>query len=94
MQDRFHPLGLRAGADFHLGYSPERIDPGNALWDFQRTPKVVSGIDELSADAVASFYEHLVDTVVRVKGTKEAELTKLLEVMSERGFYGCFVYST
>ena len=71
--------GLRAGPDFALGYSPERIDPGNQQWDFRRTPKVVSGIDEASREAVAAFYGRLVDTVVPVSGTMEAELTKLLE---------------
>ena len=71
--------GLIPGSDFHLGYSPERIDPGNATWDFVRTPKVVSGVDQASLDAVTSFYGQLVDTVVPVSGTMEAELTKLLE---------------
>lgn len=71
--------GLKAGIDFSVGYSPERIDPGNTVWRFHNTPKVVSGIDENSADAVAAFYATLVDTVVQVSGCKEAELTKLLE---------------
>ncbi len=71
--------GLIPGVDFHLGYSPERIDPGNATWDFQRTPKVVAGIDETSSKVIADFYATLVDTVVPVRGTREAELTKLLE---------------
>lgn len=71
--------GLRAGIDFHVGYSPERIDPGNTRWDFVNTPKVVSGIDETSRDVVADFYATLVETVVPVSGTREAELTKLLE---------------
>jgi UDP-N-acetyl-D-glucosamine dehydrogenase len=71
--------GLKAGVDFHLGYSPERIDPGNAQWSFRNTPKVVSGVDEASLRAVCDFYESLVDKVVPVKGTREAELVKLLE---------------
>ena len=71
--------GLRAGTDFHLGYSPERIDPGNATWTFVTTPKVVSGIDSQSLARVRSFYEGLVDQTVAVSGTREAELTKLLE---------------
>lgn len=71
--------GLRAGADFAVGYSPERIDPGNARWGFVSTPKVVSGIDAASKDRVARFYDMLVDRVVPVSGTREAELTKLLE---------------
>ncbi len=49
--------GLRPGHDFHLGYSPERIDPGNSSWNFQRTPKVVSGVDLESLKAVRAFYD-------------------------------------
>ncbi len=71
--------GLSAGDDFHVGFSPERIDPGNETWNFRRTPKVVSGIDEASLKSVQSFYDAIVDTTVSVKGTREAELTKLLE---------------
>jgi nucleotide sugar dehydrogenase len=71
--------GLKAGKDFYVGYSPERIDPGNPTWNFVNTPKVVSGIDEASLTAISSFYKTLVDEVVPVKGCKEAELTKLLE---------------
>jgi UDP-N-acetyl-D-mannosaminuronic acid dehydrogenase/UDP-N-acetyl-D-glucosamine dehydrogenase len=71
--------GLAAGAGFHLGYSPERIDPGNATYNFQNTPKVVSGIDEQSGRAIAGFYASIIDTVVPVSGTRVAELTKLLE---------------
>jgi UDP-N-acetyl-D-glucosamine dehydrogenase len=71
--------GLTAGGDFHLGYSPERIDPGNATWTFEKTPKVVSGIDEASLASVKGFFDRLVETTVPVSGTKEAELTKLLE---------------
>jgi UDP-N-acetyl-D-glucosamine dehydrogenase len=71
--------GLVAGHDFHLGYSPERIDPGNATWNFVNTPKVVSGIDKESLNAVRAFFDRLVDRTVAVSGTREAELTKLLE---------------
>ena len=70
---------LRAGADFHVGYSPERIDPGNVQWTVINTPKVVSGIDAGSLRAVQSFYDTLVERTVPVRGPKEAELTKLLE---------------
>lgn len=71
--------GLKSGDDFFLGYSPERIDPGNATWDFVSTPKVVSGIDEASSELVRAFYESLVTTVVPVGSTAEAELVKLIE---------------
>jgi UDP-N-acetyl-D-glucosamine dehydrogenase len=71
--------GLRAGVDFHLGYSPERIDPGNPHWSFTNTPKVVSGINAESLKMVRDFYSTLVDTVIAVSGTREAEMAKLLE---------------
>ncbi|HET9610154.1 MAG TPA: nucleotide sugar dehydrogenase [Acidimicrobiales bacterium] len=71
--------GLRAGDEFFLGYSPERIDPGNARWGFVNTPKVVSGVDEGSRRCVEAFYGALVDKVVPVASTAEAELVKLLE---------------
>ena len=71
--------GLVAGADFHLGYSPERIDPGNPTWRFENTPKVVSGIDAVSLAKVQGFYDRLVERTVAVPSPKEAELTKLLE---------------
>ncbi|WP_436796296.1 nucleotide sugar dehydrogenase [Actinospongicola halichondriae] len=71
--------GLAVGADFHLGYSPERIDPGNATYTLENTPKVVSGVDDASLDKVDEFFSALVDQTVRVPGCKEAELTKLLE---------------
>ena len=71
--------GFVAGVDFHLGFSPERIDPGNPTWTFQRTPKVVSGVNEASLAKVKWLYDQLVDTTVPVSGTREAELSKLLE---------------
>lgn len=71
--------GLTTGTDFHLGYSPERIDPGNPTWRLENTPKVVSGVDEASLAAVRGFYDLVVEKTVAVSGTKEAELTKLLE---------------
>src|ERR1700722_16084362 len=71
--------GLTAGNDFHLGYSPERIDPGNGKWRFENIPKVVSGVDEASLASVKGFFDKLVERTVPVSGTREAELTKLLE---------------
>lgn len=71
--------GLRAGVDFHLGYSPERLDPGKGLSQIAATPKVVSGIDEPSLAAVQRFYDTMVEKTVPVSGTGEAELVKLIE---------------
>ncbi|MDW3176760.1 MAG: nucleotide sugar dehydrogenase [Acidimicrobiia bacterium] len=70
---------LTAGVDYHLGFSPERIDPGNETWTFERTPKIVAGMNESSLRSVQDFYDQLVDTTVAAKGTREAEMAKLLE---------------
>jgi UDP-N-acetyl-D-glucosamine dehydrogenase len=71
--------GLVAGADFHLGYSPERIDPGNSTWTLINTPKIVSGVDAASLAAVQAFYDTLVEKTIAVSSPREAELAKLLE---------------
>ncbi len=71
--------GLRAGTDFHLAFSPERIDPGNPVYGLRNTPKVVGGSTPACGDAAAAFYGLVVDTVVRARGTREAEMAKLLE---------------
>ena len=71
--------GLVAGRDFHLAFSPERIDPGNEQFGPRNTPKVVGGFTPACTDRVAAFYGRFVDTVVRTRGTREAETAKLLE---------------
>lgn len=71
--------GLEAGTDFHLGYSPERIDPGNRTYGLVGTPKVVSGIDPASLAAVKGFYDTIVEQTVPVSSPKVAEMVKLLE---------------
>jgi UDP-N-acetyl-D-glucosamine dehydrogenase len=70
---------LIAGLDFAVGYSPERIDPGNRTWDLGTTPKLVSGIDAESLDRTDAFYSSFVATTVRVSTCRAAELAKLLE---------------
>ena len=71
--------GLEAGPDFSLGFSPERIDPGNDRFPFSQIPKVVSGIDAHALDEVNEFYSHLVQRTVPVSSIRVAELTKLIE---------------
>jgi nucleotide sugar dehydrogenase len=70
---------LIAGVDFNLAFSPERIDPGNPLFGPRNTPKVIGGHTEKCAQVAADFYGRFVDTVVKAKGTREAEMAKLLE---------------
>jgi UDP-N-acetyl-D-glucosamine dehydrogenase len=71
--------GLRAGVDFHLAMSPERVDPGREDWTTKTTPKVVGGIDAASTEAAAEVYRKAIDNVVTVSTPDAAELTKLLE---------------
>ncbi|MBM2623302.1 nucleotide sugar dehydrogenase [Actinoplanes sp. LDG1-06] len=71
--------GLIAGDDFYLGYSPERIDPGNREWTLETTPKVVSGINPASLERIDAFYREIVAKTVPVGDCKTAELAKLLE---------------
>ncbi len=71
--------GLTAGTDFHLAFSPERVDPGRTDWTTQNVPKVVGGITEACTEAAAALYGTAIETVHRVSTPEAAELTKLLE---------------
>jgi UDP-N-acetyl-D-glucosamine dehydrogenase len=71
--------GLRAGRDFLLAYSPERIDPGNVKYGLRNTPRVVGGIDAASSEVAGLFYAQLVDDVEVVSSCRTAEMAKLLE---------------
>jgi len=71
--------GLRAGEDFHLAFSPERVDPGRSDWTTRNVPKVVGGVNEASTEAAAALYGDAVEAVHRVSSPEAAELTKLLE---------------
>jgi UDP-N-acetyl-D-glucosamine dehydrogenase len=71
--------GLTAGKDFHLAFSPERVDPGRDDFTTKNVPKVVGGINEASTEAAAAFYSTAIDAVHRVSSPEAAELTKLLE---------------
>lgn len=79
VRELLEETGLKAGTDFHLAFSPERIDPGNTKYGMKNTPKVVGGIDKESTEKAADFYAQFVDTVVKGEGTREAETAKLLE---------------
>ena len=71
--------GLKAGTDFYLAFSPERVDPGNVEWKTRNIPKVVGGVDVASTEVAALLYEQIVDSVVPVSSTTVAEMVKLLE---------------
>lgn len=70
---------FRAGKDYFLAFSPERIDPGRTDYTICNTPKVVGGVTENCTEVAADVYSLLVDSVVRVSSPKTAEMVKLLE---------------
>ncbi|MEU2335231.1 nucleotide sugar dehydrogenase [Streptomyces sp. NPDC013172] len=83
-EDFLRPLlekgsGLRAGRDFHLAYSPSRVDPGNREFTPANTPKVIGGLTPACMESAATFYGRLTDKVVRARGPREAETVHLLE---------------
>ena len=71
--------GLKAGEDFHLAFSPERVDPGRTDWTTSNTPKLVGGLTAASTEHASELYRSAVDTIVPVSSPEAAELTKLLE---------------
>jgi UDP-N-acetyl-D-glucosamine dehydrogenase len=71
--------GLKAGDDFYLAFSPERVDPGNPTFTTRNIPKVVGGVNEASTRAAVAFYSEMMETVIPVSSTRVAEMVKLLE---------------
>jgi UDP-N-acetyl-D-glucosamine dehydrogenase len=71
--------GLVAGRDFHLAFSPERVDPGRTDFTLRTTPKIVGGLTEACTERAVALYEHVCDTLIRVSTPDAAELSKLLE---------------
>jgi UDP-N-acetyl-D-glucosamine dehydrogenase len=79
MRPRLEASGLKAGKDFFLAFSPERVDPGNKVYDTRNTPKVVGGTTPSCTRAARMFYGKAIDTVHAVSSTQTAEMIKLLE---------------
>jgi UDP-N-acetyl-D-glucosamine dehydrogenase len=71
--------GLKAGTDFHLAFSPERVDPGRTDWTTKNTPKLVGGLTAACTERAVALYRAAVDTVVPLSSPETAEMTKLLE---------------
>jgi UDP-N-acetyl-D-glucosamine dehydrogenase len=71
--------GLTAGSDFHLAFSPERIDPGRTDYTVRTTPKLVGGVTEASTERARALYAEICDTVIVLSSPEAAELSKLLE---------------
>lgn len=79
LQPALSSTGLRVGTDFFLAFSPERVDPGNPVWQTHNTPKVVGGITESCTRVACALYQPAIETLVPVSTTEAAELVKLLE---------------
>jgi UDP-N-acetyl-D-glucosamine dehydrogenase len=79
VQPTLEAKGLKAGEDFYLAFSPERVDPGNPTFQTKNIPKVVGGNNEASTRVAVAFYSQVIDTVVPVTSTRVAEMVKLLE---------------
>ena len=79
VQPALEAKGLKAGEDFFLAFSPERVDPGNPTFQTKNIPKVVGGNNEASTKAAVTLYRQVIDTVVPVTSTRVAEMVKLLE---------------
>src|SRR5687768_5242114 len=79
MQPKLEAAGLTVGEDVFLAFSPERVDPGNLVWNTKNTPKIVGGITAACTEVAAALYATCLDTIVPVSGTETAELVKLLE---------------
>jgi UDP-N-acetyl-D-glucosamine dehydrogenase len=75
----FRGRGFMPGIDIFVGYSPERIDPGNKTWTIKNTPKVVCGLTKSCMDATIALYATIVDHLVPVSNIRTAEITKLFE---------------
>jgi len=71
--------GMKVGTEISFGFSPDRIDPGNTVWNLRSIPKVVSGCDAESLARVNAFYSKIVDQTVQVGEVRVAELSKLIE---------------
>jgi UDP-N-acetyl-D-glucosamine dehydrogenase len=79
VRPKLEESGLKAGKDFFLAFSPERVDPGNEKWKISNTPKVIGGWDAASTRLAVALYSRVVRQVVPVSSAKAAELVKLLE---------------
>jgi UDP-N-acetyl-D-glucosamine dehydrogenase len=71
--------GRKVGTDLHLAFSPERVDPGNRVYQTRNTPKVVGGVTPACTEIAVAMYGRFIDTIVPVSTTRAAEMTKLLE---------------
>ena len=79
LQPALESTGLKIGTDFFLAFSPERVDPGNPVWQTHNTPKVVGGITEHCTRVAVALYQPAIERLVPVSTTEAAELVKLLE---------------
>jgi UDP-N-acetyl-D-glucosamine dehydrogenase len=79
VQPMLEASGLKAGVDFFLAFSPERVDPGNPTYNTHNVPKVVGGVGPASTELASMLYGAAIETIVPVSSPRAAEMVKLLE---------------
>jgi len=79
MLPKFEESGLKVGKDFFLAFSPERVDPGNSVYNTRNTPKVIGGVTSNCLEVASKLYQHFIDNIVPVSSSRSAEMVKLLE---------------
>jgi UDP-N-acetyl-D-glucosamine dehydrogenase len=79
LQPRLEAMGLTVGKDVFVAFSPERVDPGNPVYQTKNTPKVVGGVTPACVEVASALYASCIDVVVPVSSPEAAELVKLLE---------------
>src|SRR5437870_5730303 len=79
MLPKFEESGLKVGKDFFLAFSPERVDPGNPVYNTRNTPKVIGGVTSNCLEVASRLYQHFIEKIVPVSSSRAAEMVKLLE---------------
>jgi UDP-N-acetyl-D-glucosamine dehydrogenase len=79
MLPKLQESGLKVGKDFFLAFSPERVDPGNSVYNTHNTPKVIGGVTAQCLEVASKLYQHFIEKIVSVSSSRAAEMVKLLE---------------
>jgi len=79
MLPKLQESGLKVGKDFFLAFSPERVDPGNSIFNTHNTPKVIGGVTPQCLEVASKLYQHFIEKIIPVSSSRAAEMVKLLE---------------
>src|SRR5262249_7837330 len=79
MLPKLEESGLTVGKDFFLAFSPERVDPGNSVYNTHNTPKVIGGVTPQCLEVASKLYKTFIEKIIPVSSSRAAEMVKLLE---------------